>query len=263
MGQKQSKSTNKLYVDVSNSLNIVSDTVSKSTGTTVQQVVNSNTVTIQIGPSATVVGNIDVTQKIDATQEVYAKLDSSSLTKLSTSLINDLTSSATQSANAQSGWFATGTAGSDNLTTIKNAITQAVNDRLTVENYNAILQTTINLQTATIYVQGYLMGNITVKQGIVSNILAINLITSVIDKVNDILQKQNTDVRVQQTSKATANGLDTITGQYINGAKISVIVSAIILCIAIISLLVVAMSPSGQKSINTFSNAGANRIRTA
>lgn len=250
---------NTLSIDISNSLKILNETLVMNQTSTVVTVYNINTATLEIAQGGVVNGNVNVTQSIDMKNETSGKLDSSVLTSLSSKLITDLQVAADQAANSTAEWFSTSTAAAENVSVVKNAMEQAVTDRLSVTNYQSILSQTFNLNDGKIMIRGTVNGDVEIKQGIVATIISTNVLSSIINKTNDILQQSGSNIRVTQNSTSTAKGLNSVIDSWVGGITTSSIISAVILCIIILSLLVVALSPSGQKGISQASNVAASR----
>lgn len=253
MGNKPS-AFNLVNIDVSSSIDIIYNTLITNKMSTLSSKIASNTVDILVGPGGQLIGNIDVTQKIDMTSEVSGELSSTVLQNLSSKIESDLTAKADQAANATAGWLSTARPDSRNITSVKQALKQSIEETFIVENYNQIIDNTILVNDATIRILGTQIGNIKIEQGIVARIITKNVINNIINRSNQILNDQSANVRVGQSATSTAKG-ETISGT----SKISSGIISLICCIIIISLLFVALSPAGQKSINKASNTAAAR----
>lgn len=253
MGNEVS-STNVLTVDVSNSIDIMYNTLVTNKMETVSNKINSNTVTIRIGPGGVVNGNLNLSQTINTASETTGRLDSTVLQSLSSKIQSDLGLAADQSAKATAGWLSSSDVDTTNVSQIKQALSQSISENFTASNYNSIVDNTVNVNTGFIEILGVWNGDVNITQGIVAKIVTQNTITNIINRTNQILQDQKADLRISQDADSKAKG-ETITGT----ARISSGISSCIICIIIISLLLIALSPAGQRGLNKASNAGAAR----
>lgn len=258
MGAKAS-TMNKVYIDTKSTLSVLNETIVNNSMETLQKVTNVNSFTVDIGPGGTLIGNINTQQSIDVTQEVSAKLSSEVLINLQAQIIAQLGAALDQAAKSKAGFFATTSSASKNITTIKSAVEGAVKNTLKVSNYNTIVQNTVNVNTQKILILGYMEGDINNEQNIVARVVANNVITSIINNTNQILADNKVDVQLRQAAEANSAGIDDIIQGWTNGVTISSIALSVVLCIIVSSLLLVALSPSGQKGINKGVNAGIAR----
>lgn len=250
---------NTLSIDVSNTLKVISETMVINSTSTAATFMGVNEATIEVGPTGVVTGNINTTQTIDLKSEVSGQLDTQVITNMSTKVISDLKLAADQAAKATADWFSTSTAASENVSVIKNALEQSVTDSLSVQNINTVLSQTYLKNESKIRVNGVVNGDLNIKQGIVADIIARNIVKSIVNRTNEILSQSNSDLRITQNASAEAKGLTSAIDGFVGGITTSSIISAVIICIIIISLLFVALSPSGQKGINKASNVAAAR----
>jgi hypothetical protein len=253
------RATNVLAINTENSISVLTETVIKNTSKTVSSVYNLNNATISIGPTGVVNGNLNVTQTIDVSKEITGRLDANLTIDMETKIIDELQLAATQAAKAQSEMLSWGDSEANNLTFIRKILDQSVRDVLSVDNYNEIVDNTVNTNDSTIVINGVYNGDINIKQGIVVDIVVRNVLSSIINRTNKILSQNNSNIRLSQNAEASNKGLNSIVDSITGGAKISSIISAVILCIIIMSLLFVALSPAGQKSITKASNTAAAR----
>lgn len=252
-------SRNVLAINTENVIKVMSETIVANSSKTVTSTTNVNEATLEVGPNGIVTGNIDITQKIDLRKEISGQIDSQVILNLQTKIIDELKLAADQAAKAETELFSFGDSESENITNIKKRLEQSVSDVLRVENYLEIVDTTLNRNDAKIVINGVFNGDINIKQGIYVDIVIRNVLTSIVNRTNQILQESGSDIRLSQNAEASNKGLNDIVKNIVNGSQISSIISAVILCIIIISLLFVALSPSGQKGLNKASNAAAAR----
>lgn len=253
------RATNVLAIDTENVINVLTETIVNNTSKTVSSLYNLNIVTITTGPNSVINGNLNITQNIDVSKEVSGRLESSLTSDMETKVIDELILAAEQASNAQSEMLSWGDSAATNLSFIRKRLEQSVKDVLRIDNYNEIVDNTINKNDATIVINGVWNGDINVKQGIVVDIVVRNILTSIINRTNKILLESNSNIRLSQNAAASNKGLNSIVDSFTGGAKISSIISAVILCIIIMALLFIALSPAGQKSINKASNVAAAR----
>jgi DNA repair exonuclease SbcCD ATPase subunit len=251
----QVSSTNVLTIDVKSTLDVVYNTMISNKQETVQSIVATNSIEVLNGPGGVINGRIILEQKIDLNAETSGKLDSSIIQNMQSEVKSKLDAALEQSAKATAGWLSSGNADTLNYTKIKNAVEQSVTDVFRVENYNAVVQATVVANEGKVYNYGTINGDLIVKQGVVANIIARNIVSNIINRTNKILQDQNLNLRISQDADAKAEG-ETITG----ASKFASGIISLICCIIIISLLFVALSPAGQRGVNKVSNAGAARM---
>jgi hypothetical protein len=251
------RSTNVLAIDTTNVIKVMNETIVSNSTKTVSSVYNINSA--KVINKGVINGNLDVTQTIDLTVEITGELNSQVLTDLQTKIIDQLTLAADQAAKAQTEFLSFGESRTENITNIKKRLEQAVSDVCRVDNYQEIISTTINVNEKVIENYGVWNGDIVIKQGIVVDILIRNILNSVVNRTNKYLQESGSDIRLSQNAEAANKGLNDIIKNFTDGAKIGSIISAVILCLIIVSLLVVALSPAGQKGLTKASNTVAAR----
>ena len=253
----KARATSVLAIDTTNAIKVMNETIVSNSTKTVSSVYNINSA--KVINRGVINGNLDVTQTIDLTVEITGQLDSQVLTDLQTKIIDQLNLAADQAAKAQTEFLSFGESRAENITNIKKRLEQAVSDVCEVNNYQQIISTTINVNEKVIENYGVWNGDIVIKQGIVVDILIRNILNSIVNRTNKYLQESGSDIRLSQNAEAANKGLSDIIKNFTDGAKFGSIISAVILCLIIVSLIVVALSPAGQKGLTKASNAAAAR----
>ena len=215
---------------------------------------------------------ITTNQSITNTQQLKAELSSNSNVAFTNSLQQSLDSTVTQNASMING-FAAATGGNDTDVTnnVTNIIHETVAQTLTNNNIMQIAQNSYNAQTATLTMAFCKNSPIQMNQTIVSNVISQNILNAVSEALlanstisalishadqTASMQNQGLNDLVDSMGKALSSVIGAFTGPigyaYIGGC--------ILCCVCCLALLYFMMSPAGQKSATTLTNAGAGAI---
>lgn len=254
MGNSQSTVTN---IVNRSSMSVVNDFVSTTIATTQASSTNIQTFTLNIGAASGCPMNIG--QKIEAQVSAIATVDDIQAQQLQTNLSSALTAAALTNTEMVNGVMAA-TAGNSQSTrtNITNTIDQAVRNTVNATTINQVAATSFNLQTMTLNIGVCQNSPIQANQGIISNVIAQNILTKV----------SNAIVSSNLVASATANaasitgmqnkGIDDIIKAITGPMGMSVIACVILLCLVCAGVLAFMLSPAGQEATTTSASAGAN-----
>jgi hypothetical protein len=249
------RTRNELTVDTSNMLEVTTDYVQKNSSKIQLTNTNVQNLYLENGPTG-VMGNVDITQRININEQVSGDLSASSISNLETDLKNKVDSTIDQSVKNKQGFFSLGinvsVTDTQNKNTYKTAMKTAITQTMTVDNYSQIVRDTVNLQTGRVINNGRL-GNVKVDQKIVARTVATNVMNSIITNTNKVLQDSNSQLRVKQQTENEKKGISELfsgNGLYVSGS------SCICCCILLIVIAMIAMSDAGQNAISAAATRG-------
>ena len=249
-------STNRKEVKIDVSMAIKKNTDIMINNRTETYTTNTNINQFSIVNKGTIEGGIDVSQKIDISKTIQAKIDANITGLMKDNIQNELTAQVDQSSKTGVGaaFIGLGVVTNNDIQNIKKSFEYAVNKVVTQNNIQSIIDKTININKGEILNEGTISGGISVNQNIAVSIVVINLINQVFSESNDFLVNNNTDLQLKQASETKFSGLET----YALGA--SALISCL-LCFVCMAILLFSLSPAGQESSVILANAGASRIR--
>jgi hypothetical protein len=223
MGTTVSKTTNAVKIKTETLNKSVTDIIQKNSSSIASSNTNIQTLKIRIINSK-ITGDIKQTASISTSSEVtgtlIASTASSVLSNIAGAIEADIKNQA--STSNESGAAGTSVSVTKNSTDIEGAVHNAVEQKITQENYNAVVASVLNLQTGEITIDGSIVhGDITQTGSIVSNLIAQSLISSVITTANDNLLAGGSKTKLVQSSDTKNKG----------PSETNMIVMAIICCI--------------------------------
>lgn len=240
---------------------------SQKTASDVMNLQSTNLSVVNMGEKC----DIDISQSITLSQQTSGTMNTHSLDDLRSLISTGLQNMATQntSATAQmgSGIGTQSTSTSDN-TTINTDIQSIVNTTCSDSNYNELVSQTLNKQDAAIKILNC-NGKIKIGQNIVADVIAKNLMESVVTNLQQNQSVANVFNQVTQSGSSSSQGLSGvldsifsgIQGIFGVGADAAKTIAAIIACIIVVALgaaLYFLLSPAGQQATITAASAGAN-----
>jgi hypothetical protein len=238
-------SRNEVVIDVKTSLDVVTNIIQTNSLSISQTGTNKNDFTLVSGPDSNIkTKTLTIGQTIDAGMQASGTIDASVLNKMSADLKSTLDAAVDQASTASSGIFAIADKPSTvNITRAKNALSVGVDTTLKQSTYNEIVQSTVQLNTATITLNGNwtIEEGIIVDQNLVSRIIAKLVITSVIDNANQYLLDNNSNLNITQKA-------DSKSGLFAGGAGMlgSIISSSLLCCICLIILIILFKVKGGD-----------------
>ena len=240
---------------------------SQKTASAVMNLQSTNLSVVNMGEKC----DIDISQSITLSQQTSGTMNTNSLNDLrsliSTGLQNMATQNTAATAQMGSGIGTQSTSTSDN-TTINNDIQSIVNTTCSDSNYNDLVSQTLNKQDAAIKILNC-NGKITIGQNIVADVIAKNLMESVVTNLQQNQAVANVFNQIAQSGSSSSQGLSGILDSIFSGiqgifgvgadaAKTIFAIIACLLCVCCLALLYFGLSPAGQQATTTAASAGAN-----
>jgi hypothetical protein len=215
--------------------------------------------------------DIDLSQSISLSQQTSGQLSATSLNDLRSIITTGLQNMASQNAaaTAQMGSGAlTQSTDTTNITEVNTDIQNIVNTTCSDSNYNELVSSTLNKQDAVIKI-GKCNGKLKIGQDIVADVIAKNLMDTMLTNLQTNASTANVFNTVSQTGTSSSQGLAGILDSIFEGvasifgigadvAKTWIIGCVIVLGVICLGLLAFAMSPAGQEATTTAASAGAN-----
>jgi hypothetical protein len=146
-------------------------------------------------------------------------------------------------------------------TNIRNTIEQSVRNTINMTTINQVALDSVNTNTMTLNIGACQNSPIKLNQGIISNVIAQNILTKV---TNAIVSSE-----LVATASANASSITGMENQGMNDLIDSIFkgltgiwgIIALVVCVAICGLLAFLLSPAGQESSVKLANAGASKIK--
>jgi hypothetical protein len=261
-GAQASTSYNATYNQLQESM---SSFIQSNSQETASKAMNINSAEIDIKGNFD--GNLALLQRIDLTKEVSGKLQQGSHATLKTMMDTALENMVQQAAQSTASTLG-GQAITQNDVNINQTIQSITSQTMELNNYNKLVDETLNKNTGKITIGGNVGKNadIIVDQGIVARIVAKNVLESVASQMMDNTTIASVLNDASQTATSTSKnpldnlfeGLAKVFGVGADVAKTWVIVCAVVLCVICGGLLAFMLSPAGQDATKTAASAGAN-----
>jgi hypothetical protein len=146
-------------------------------------------------------------------------------------------------------------------------VTNIVENVINIDNINSALAEQVSIQGGDYIVDGYdctLGGSINYSQDITAQVVATMVTNNLIDAIasSDILN--DLDAAADAAAKSENKGLADIIGTFFEGLtgpmKYAMIASVVCCCMIIVLVMVMALSPAGQKGMTNMSGAAARRF---
>lgn len=243
----------------------MSSFVQNNSQETASSTMNINTARIECWGN--IDGKLNLTQKIDLTKEVSGKLSQQSLDTIKSTMDTSLQNMVTQAAEATASTGG-GSAATQNDVEINQTIQSITSQATEINNYNKLVDETLNKNDGTIIIKGNVGKNadIRIDQGIVANIIVKNLTESIAEKMMENTVIASVLNTAEQTATSTSKNLldnlfEGIAGVFGVGAdvaKYGIIACVICLCVLCGGVLAFMLSPAGQEATTTAASAGAN-----
>jgi hypothetical protein len=132
-----------------------------------------------------------------------------------------------------------------------------------MENINKVVSEQVNVQEGNLNI-GYCDGTLNFQQDIVAQLAASAITKSLASAIadNEILNTLSGDAgaSAKTENKGFADIIDSI-GEALSGPlKYAVIASVVCVCLIVVLLIVMGMSPAGQNATRNIGKAGASRL---
>jgi len=257
MGSSQSTVTN---IVNQSSLSVVNDFVSTTIASTQASSTNMQTFTLNIGAMTNCPLNLG--QKIDAQVSAIAKVSDTQAQQLQTSLATSLDAAAQSNSEMVNGVMAaTGGNEQETRTNITNTINQSVRNSITATTINQVAATSVNMQTMTLNIGACQNSPIQANQGIVSNVIAQNILSKVSNAIVTSNLVSSASANASTTTGMHNQGLNDLIDSIFKGLTGIWGIIALVVCVLICGALIFLLSPAGQESTVKLSNAGASKIK--
>jgi hypothetical protein len=209
-----------------------------------------------------------VTQNIDATASASSELNNTQETAIRNAITNEMTAAVQAQVDkvTEAGNFQFGDKQNVNQE-LNLAVTNIVENVVNVENINAALAEQVSIQDGMYTIDGYdctLGGSINYSQDITAQVVATMVTNNLVDAIasSDILNQL--DAAADAAAKTENKGIADIIGTFFEGLtgpmKYAMIASVVCCCMIIVLVMVMALSPAGQKGMTNMSGAAARRF---
>jgi len=214
-----------------------------------------------IGPKC----KLKIGQKIDAKVVSTAEMSPETIANTKDEVKNDLQTSAEAALEkvTEAGNFQFGDS-QDVSQEINQSVTNVVDKTFDTNNLNELRSEILNLQEETISV-GDCNGKVDINQDIVATLMAEAITESLTVAISDNEFLNTLAAEAGATSKSENKGLADIVDSFFEGITgwIKYVAIACVVCVCVICLggTLFLLSPGGQQSATTISNAGASRLK--
>lgn len=209
-----------------------------------------------------------VTQTIDANASASSELNNTQETAIKNAITTEMTAAVQAQVDkvTEAGNFQFGDKQNVNQE-LNLAVTNIVDNVINIENINAALAEQVNIQGGDYIVDGYdctLGGSINYSQDITAQVVATMVTNNLVDAIasSDILNQL--DAAADAAAKTENKGIADIIGTFFEGLtgpmKYAMIASVVCCCMIIVLVMVMALSPAGQKGMTNMSGAAARRF---
>ena len=202
--------------------------------------------------SGTLDGNcqLNIPQSITATSTVSGTLNTAQLSDLSSMLISNIQQQLDQSANAHTGWFATGEASAAALSDFKSNLSTIISSSLSSNAWQEYVNSVVIDQTKTIKLTNFSCTNnakLNAGQDIVSVMVTQAWMNSIQGQVISAEQALSANLRQNQQATGGSGGLDTVIKSITDMASNPIFLGVCIVCLLMICALIVIMIFSKSK----------------
>ena len=209
-----------------------------------------------------------VTQTVDATASSSSQLNNTQVTAIKNAITNEMTAAVQAQVDkvTEAGNFQFGD--EQNVSQELNlAVTNIVENVINIENINSALAEQVSIINGVYTIDGYdcsLGGSINYSQDITAQVVATMVTNNLVDAIasSDILNQL--DAAADAAAKTENKGIADIIGTFFEGLfgpmKYAVIASVVCCCMIIVLVMVMALSPAGQKGMTNMSGAAARRF---
>lgn len=143
---------------------------------------------------------------------------------------------------------------------ISQEIENVVEKTFETNNINAVVSSMVNVQDKKLKV-GNCSGKLDLQQDIVAQLMAEAITESVTSAISDNEMLSSLAAAADADLKTENKGIADIIGSLSGPWIASIIGSVVCVCVIILAVLGMMLSPAGQKATGTMANAGASRMR--
>lgn len=254
MGARVSKAKKEVSIDTRSAISKSTEIMTKNSSSTYSATTNINE--FKLKNSGEIIGDVNISQKIDMNKTIQARIDDSMTRQIEDIIKEKLDSEVDQTDKTSIGaaFLGVGVTTSDDRSNIKKYFDVAIKTKITRENIQTVIDTTVNINKGEIENDGKITGDIKIDQNIACNIVITNIINQVFDETNKLLTDNDTNLEVKQASETKMAGLEW-------AVFASVLVCVCLLCVSCSAVLAFMLSDAGQQSSVILANAGASRLR--
>jgi hypothetical protein len=209
-----------------------------------------------------------VVQNIDATASASSELNNTQETAIKNAITTEMTAAVQAQVEkvTEAGNFQFGDKQNVNQE-VNLAVTNIVDNVINIDNINAALAEQVSIQDGVYTIDGYdctLGGSINYSQDITAQVVATMVTNNLVDAIasSDILNQL--DAAADAAAKTENKGIADIIGTFFEGLtgpmKYAMIASVVCCCMIIVLVMVMALSPAGQKGMTNMSGAAARRF---
>jgi hypothetical protein len=203
-------------------------------------------------------------QTIDATSTVDSVMEPKTVAEAKTAVNNELSATA-QAALEKSTEFGNMQFGDKQNVRqrIDLEVQNVVENTFTTENINKVVSDQVNVQDADLEI-GYCDGTLNFNQDIVAQLAASAITKSLASAIadNDVLNALSSDAgaSAKTENKGFADLIDSIGEAFSGPFKYAIIASVVCVCLIVVLLVVMGLSPAGQSATKNLGAAGASRL---
>lgn len=241
------------------SMSVTNNFVSTTIASTVASSTNMQTFTLNVG----VIDHcpLAIGQTIQADVAAIAEVTDDQASELSTQLQTTLDAAVDQSTEMVNGLAAaTGGNAQNTSTDIKNIIRQSITNNINRTTINQVAASSFNEQTMTLNIGACQYSPINATQGIVSNVIAQNILTKISRDIASSNLVASASASATQTTSMKNKGLDDLVKAIFDGLTGIWGIIAVVACVLIIGAVIFLLSPAGQEASVTLADAGAKKI---
>jgi hypothetical protein len=183
---------------------------------TASSVMAVNTARIDVGGDIGEKCELNLDQSITITSETSGNVQQNKMDDLRSLISSGMSNAIQQAASGTSSAGGAGAQSQDNVT-INNTVQSIVSTTVSDTNYSKLVSDTLAKNDGTIRIRGNCNGKVTIRQGIVADIIANNVLNQV---AQDLMQNSaiaNVVNTSQQTSTATSKGFAEMIDSFFKG----------------------------------------------
>jgi hypothetical protein len=219
--------------------------VSQNIATTSATNTNTQTFTLNIG----VIDHcpLNLGQKIEAQTTAIGQISDTQSKQLATQLQSQLSAALQQSTDMVNGLAATtGGNSQDTTTNISTTIEQSIKNRINSTNINQVAASSVNTQTMTLNIAACQYSPIQANQGIISNVIAQNILTQISNDIANSTAIAAASADVSQKSGMKNAGLDDLVTAIGSALTGPFVIASIVICILIVIGVFAYMAMGGK-----------------
>jgi hypothetical protein len=228
----------------------------------------ANIQTMSLNMRNVVACDTTVTQTVNATASSSSQLNNTQVTAIKNAITNEMTAAVQAQVDkvTEAGNFQFGDKQNVNQE-VNLAVTNIVENVISIENINTAIAEQVSIQDGVYTIDGYdctLGGSINYTQDITAQVVATLVTNNLVDAIasNDILNQL--DAAADAATKTENKGIADIITSFFEGLtgpmKYAMIASVVCCCMIIVLVMVMALSPAGQKGMTNMSGAAARRF---